>query len=124
MSLLPLIIFLAYCVIHIQADEILAIVSFVFLMDSSFFPWKNRNSAGFVYMRFENMQAAINAQHALHGRWFAGKLITATFMVSVHFLAMLVISLVNTTYVANEILHTCRCPRPTRLSFLTADRSK
>ncbi|KAH8510493.1 hypothetical protein H0E87_008160 [Populus deltoides] len=68
----------------------------------------DKNSAGFVYMRFENMQAAINAQHALHGRWFAGKLITATFMVSVHFLAMLVISLVNTTYVANEILHTCR----------------
>ncbi|KAI9396727.1 hypothetical protein POPTR_004G177000v4 [Populus trichocarpa] len=41
----------------------------------------DKNSAGFVYMRFENMQAAINAQHALHGRWFAGKLITATFMV-------------------------------------------
>ncbi|XP_034903264.1 uncharacterized protein [Populus alba] len=41
----------------------------------------DKNSAGFVYMRFENMQAAINAQRALHGRWFAGKLITATFMV-------------------------------------------
>ncbi|KAG6763009.1 hypothetical protein POTOM_033537 [Populus tomentosa] len=42
---------------------------------------KNRNSAGFVYMRFENMQGAVNAQRALHGRWFAGKMITATFMV-------------------------------------------
>ncbi|XP_061979030.1 uncharacterized protein LOC133699682 [Populus nigra] len=41
----------------------------------------DKNSAGFVYMRFENVQAAINAQRALHGRWFAGKLITATFMV-------------------------------------------
>ncbi|KAJ6365360.1 hypothetical protein OIU76_030185 [Salix suchowensis] len=41
----------------------------------------DKNSAGFVYMRFENTQAAINAQRSLHGRWFAGKLITATFMV-------------------------------------------
>uniref|UniRef100_A0A6N2M0H7 RRM domain-containing protein n=1 Tax=Salix viminalis TaxID=40686 RepID=A0A6N2M0H7_SALVM len=40
----------------------------------------DKNSAGFVYMRFENTQAAINAQRSLHGRWFAGKLITATFM--------------------------------------------
>ncbi|KAJ6934919.1 hypothetical protein NC652_010024 [Populus alba x Populus x berolinensis] len=45
----------------------------------------DKNSAGFVYMRFENMQAAINAQRALHGRWLP--------------------------------------PGPTRLSFLTADRS-
>uniref|UniRef100_A0A6N2L8A2 RRM domain-containing protein n=2 Tax=Salix viminalis TaxID=40686 RepID=A0A6N2L8A2_SALVM len=41
----------------------------------------DKNSAGFVYMRFENMQGAVNAQRALHGRWFAGKMITATFMV-------------------------------------------
>ncbi|KAH6833013.1 Splicing factor [Perilla frutescens var. hirtella] len=40
-----------------------------------------KNSAGFVYLRFENAQAAIGAQRALHGRWFAGKMITATFMV-------------------------------------------
>ncbi|KAJ4851436.1 hypothetical protein Tsubulata_041711 [Turnera subulata] len=40
----------------------------------------DKNSAGFVYMRFENTQAAISAQRALHGRWFAGKMITATFM--------------------------------------------
>ncbi|KAI3446277.1 hypothetical protein Pfo_002942 [Paulownia fortunei] len=39
-----------------------------------------KNSAGFVYLRFENTQSAIAAQHALHGRWFAGKMITATFM--------------------------------------------
>ncbi|KAL0365686.1 UNVERIFIED_CONTAM: RNA-binding protein 39 [Sesamum angustifolium] len=39
-----------------------------------------KNSAGFVYLRFENAESAIAAQHALHGRWFAGKMITATFM--------------------------------------------
>lgn len=41
----------------------------------------SRNTAGFVYLRFENTQAAINARQVLHGRWFAGKMITATFMV-------------------------------------------
>ncbi|KAK9051907.1 hypothetical protein SSX86_028535 [Deinandra increscens subsp. villosa] len=40
-----------------------------------------KNSAGFVYLRFENTQSAVAAQRALHGRWFAGKMITATFMV-------------------------------------------
>ncbi|XP_028104747.1 RNA-binding protein 39-like [Camellia sinensis] len=40
----------------------------------------DKNSAGFVYLRFENTQSAISAQRALHGRWFAGKMITATFM--------------------------------------------
>ncbi|XP_057966437.1 uncharacterized protein LOC131156624 isoform X2 [Malania oleifera] len=40
----------------------------------------DKNSAGFVYLRFENTQSAIGAQRALHGRWFAGKMITATFM--------------------------------------------
>ncbi|KAJ9704473.1 hypothetical protein PVL29_002847 [Vitis rotundifolia] len=40
----------------------------------------DKNSAGFVYLRFENTQAALSAQRALHGRWFAGKMITATFM--------------------------------------------
>ncbi|XP_020591018.1 RNA-binding protein 39-like isoform X1 [Phalaenopsis equestris] len=40
-----------------------------------------KNSAGFVYLRFENTTAAMNAQRALHGRWFAGKMITATFMI-------------------------------------------
>ncbi|KAL4310273.1 hypothetical protein GQ457_01G000470 [Hibiscus cannabinus] len=41
----------------------------------------DRDSAGFVYLRFEDAQGAINAQRNLHGRWFAGKMITATFMV-------------------------------------------
>ncbi|KAL7237050.1 hypothetical protein ACSBR1_020183 [Camellia fascicularis] len=40
----------------------------------------DKNSAGFVYLQFENTQSAISAQRALHGRWFAGKMITATFM--------------------------------------------
>ncbi|KAL8060168.1 hypothetical protein ABFX02_02G006600 [Erythranthe guttata] len=39
-----------------------------------------KNSAGFVYLRFENTEAAMAAQRALHGRWFAGKMITATYM--------------------------------------------
>ncbi|XP_024628096.1 RNA-binding protein 39 isoform X1 [Medicago truncatula] len=41
----------------------------------------DKRSAGFVYLRFENTQPAISAQRALHGRWFAGKMITASFMV-------------------------------------------
>ncbi|XP_041011847.1 RNA-binding protein 39-like isoform X1 [Juglans microcarpa x Juglans regia] len=40
----------------------------------------DKHSAGFVYLRFENTQAAAAAQRALHGRWFAGKMITATYM--------------------------------------------
>ncbi|XP_020889374.1 RNA-binding protein 39 isoform X1 [Arabidopsis lyrata subsp. lyrata] len=43
----------------------------------------DKNSVGFVYLRFENAQAAIGAQRALHGRWFAGKMITATYMTTV-----------------------------------------
>ena len=42
----------------------------------------SRNTAGFVYLRFESTQSAISAQRALHGRWFAGKMITASFMVT------------------------------------------
>ncbi|KAJ7967135.1 RNA-binding protein 39 [Quillaja saponaria] len=41
----------------------------------------DKNTAGFVYLRFENTQSALSAQRALHGRWFAGKMITAMFMV-------------------------------------------
>ncbi|KAG7011778.1 RNA-binding protein 39, partial [Cucurbita argyrosperma subsp. argyrosperma] len=41
---------------------------------------KNMNSAGFVYLRFANSEAAMDAQRALNGRWFAGKMIGATFM--------------------------------------------
>ncbi|KAL2459981.1 Splicing factor [Abeliophyllum distichum] len=40
----------------------------------------DKNTAGFVYLRFENTQSAIAAQQALHGRWFAGKMITATYL--------------------------------------------
>ncbi|XP_074333701.1 uncharacterized protein LOC141671376 isoform X2 [Apium graveolens] len=40
----------------------------------------DKNTAGFVYLRFDNTQAAVSAQRALHGRWFAGKMITATFL--------------------------------------------
>ncbi|BAT93683.1 Polyadenylate-binding protein [Vigna angularis] len=41
----------------------------------------DKKSAGFVYLRFEDTQSAISAQRSLHGRWFAGKMITASFMV-------------------------------------------
>eukprot|EP01018_Ginkgo_biloba_P018999 Gb_11513 [translate_table: standard] len=40
----------------------------------------DKHSAGHVYLRFESANSAIAAQRALHGRWFAGKTITATFM--------------------------------------------
>ncbi|QCE08710.1 RNA-binding protein 39 [Vigna unguiculata] len=41
----------------------------------------DKKSAGFVYLRFEETHSAISAQRSLHGRWFAGKMITASFMV-------------------------------------------
>ncbi|KAL5217195.1 hypothetical protein ABZP36_017879 [Zizania latifolia] len=40
----------------------------------------DKNTAGFVYLQFDSITAAMNAQKALHGRWFAGKMITATYM--------------------------------------------
>lgn len=40
----------------------------------------DKHSAGHVYLRFDSATSAIGAQRALHGRWFAGKMITATFM--------------------------------------------
>ena len=51
----------------------------------------NRYSAGFVFLRFENTQAALAAQRSLHGRWFAGKMITASFMVFTNFLVVLLL---------------------------------
>ncbi|CAK8573923.1 unnamed protein product [Lathyrus sativus] len=41
----------------------------------------DKKSAGYVYLRFEDTQSSTGAQRALHGRWFAGKMITASFMV-------------------------------------------
>ncbi|CAN8298931.1 unnamed protein product [Cochlearia groenlandica] len=40
----------------------------------------DKNSAGFVYLRFETVQAAAAAQRAMHMRWFAQKMISAIFM--------------------------------------------
>ncbi|XP_057820800.1 uncharacterized protein LOC131033586 [Cryptomeria japonica] len=42
----------------------------------------DKYSAGHVYLRFDSATSAVGAQRALHGRWFAGKMITATFMPS------------------------------------------
>ncbi|XP_078441961.1 uncharacterized protein LOC144711784 isoform X2 [Wolffia australiana] len=41
----------------------------------------DKKSAGFVYLRFDLVASAVSAQRALHGRWFAGKMISATFMI-------------------------------------------
>ena len=43
-----------------------------------------RHSAGHVYLRFDNKEAAMNAQQGMHMRWFARRLISAIFMV-IHF---------------------------------------
>ncbi|CAE6093302.1 unnamed protein product [Arabidopsis arenosa] len=40
----------------------------------------DKNSAGFVYLRFQSVEAAKAAQRAMHMRWFAQKMISATFM--------------------------------------------
>ena len=40
-----------------------------------------RHSAGHVYLRFDNKEAAMNAQRGMHMRWFARRLISAVFMV-------------------------------------------
>eukprot|EP00249_Psilotum_nudum_P020997 c27926_g1_i3 orf=632-2377(-) len=40
----------------------------------------DKYSPGHVYLRFDSLVSASNAQRALHGRWFAGKVITATFL--------------------------------------------
>ncbi|KAM0892278.1 hypothetical protein ACQ4PT_025860 [Festuca glaucescens] len=40
----------------------------------------DKNTAGFVYLRFDSITAAMGAQKALQGRWFAGKMISATYM--------------------------------------------
>ncbi|XP_038706995.1 RNA-binding protein 39-like [Tripterygium wilfordii] len=40
----------------------------------------DKHSAGFVYLRFESVEASANAQRAMHMRWFARRLISAIFM--------------------------------------------
>ncbi|KAK7358883.1 hypothetical protein VNO77_00823 [Canavalia gladiata] len=40
----------------------------------------DKKSAGFVYLRFETVEAASAAQRAMHMRWFARRLISAVFM--------------------------------------------
>ncbi|GFY91177.1 splicing factor, CC1-like protein [Actinidia rufa] len=39
-----------------------------------------KNSAGYVYLRFETVEAAAGAQRAMHSRWFARRLISAVFL--------------------------------------------
>uniref|UniRef100_A0A7C9CUT7 RRM domain-containing protein n=2 Tax=Opuntia streptacantha TaxID=393608 RepID=A0A7C9CUT7_OPUST len=40
----------------------------------------DKHSAGHVYLRFDNKEAAMNAQRGMHMRWFARRLIIAVFM--------------------------------------------
>ncbi|XP_057502181.1 uncharacterized protein LOC130785978 isoform X2 [Actinidia eriantha] len=40
----------------------------------------DKNSAGCVYLRFDTVEAAGGAQQAMHGRWFARRLISAVFL--------------------------------------------
>ncbi|XP_047314814.1 RNA-binding protein 39-like [Impatiens glandulifera] len=40
----------------------------------------DKNSAGYVYLRFETIEAASGAQAAMHKRWFARRLISAVFL--------------------------------------------
>ncbi|URE04643.1 hypothetical protein MUK42_22697 [Musa troglodytarum] len=39
-----------------------------------------KNSNGFVYLRFESVTAAVSCQRAMQGRWFAGRSVSVTFM--------------------------------------------
>ncbi|XP_068639259.1 uncharacterized protein [Aristolochia californica] len=45
----------------------------------------DKNSDGHVYLRFDAATSALSAQRALHGRWFAGKQISATFMLPANY---------------------------------------
>ncbi|EPS59790.1 splicing factor-like protein, partial [Genlisea aurea] len=40
----------------------------------------DKNSCGYVYLRFESIEAASRAQQAMHKRWFARRLISAIFL--------------------------------------------
>nr|GEW03179.1 RNA-binding protein 39 isoform X2 [Tanacetum cinerariifolium] len=40
----------------------------------------DKQSAGYVYLRFDSVEAASRAQQAMHKRWFAGKMISAIFL--------------------------------------------
>ncbi|XP_073279914.1 uncharacterized protein [Primulina huaijiensis] len=42
----------------------------------------DKNSAGYVYLRFESAEASARAQQAMHKRWFACRLISAIFLQS------------------------------------------
>ncbi|KAI7754214.1 hypothetical protein M8C21_006444, partial [Ambrosia artemisiifolia] len=40
----------------------------------------DKNSAGYVYLRFDSVEGAARAQQAMHKRWFARRLISAIFL--------------------------------------------
>lgn len=51
------------------------------MVDNDKFFVYSRNSAGYVYLKFENIEGASRAQQAMHKRWFARRLISAIFLV-------------------------------------------
>ncbi|KAL4330301.1 hypothetical protein AHAS_Ahas13G0386400 [Arachis hypogaea] len=72
----------------------------------------DKRSAGFVYLRFETVEAASAAQRAMHLRWFARRLISAVFMGPVMFDCR--------NFAALDILRNCLCCsnlRSTKLSL-------
>ena len=71
---------------------------------------------GFVYLRFDKVASALSAQRALHGRWFAGKMITATFMVSS--LTPLSLSLAGPLAYLHQFLLPCLFPPPVSLCLI------
>ena len=40
----------------------------------------DKNSQGFVYVKFDTVQAATEARRTLNARWFAGRLVTCDFI--------------------------------------------
>lgn len=52
-----------------------------------------KNTGGQVYVKFKEIEGASKARQALHNRWFAGKPIGATFMVSMNTVLSLALAL-------------------------------
>ncbi|RWW81043.1 hypothetical protein BHE74_00010590, partial [Ensete ventricosum] len=61
----------------VRCDSICFVCMYV-LTPRTFF--SRRNSIGWVYLRFDSVASATDCQRAMHGRWFAGRAISATFM--------------------------------------------
>jgi len=45
----------------------------------------DKDSPGFVYLRFADVTSCVKAQEALHKRWFAGKMVSASYMLEAEY---------------------------------------